>query len=208
MNSLGDKIKSLRRSLGLSQEQLANQVESTAKSIQRYETGRSRPDVHSLILLATFFDVSTDYLLGLNGIEGRLREEKNKITRQGQYNELYCRYLACINSKKIDETAVYYWIYFGDQDDYGGQSEWVGWADKEKTLEIRRLRPVEPRAAIEICTELRGRPMVLNSKADAEVFRVFGGNAIVKAEICKRYLPEFYEDYIGPNPEYRIWKDL
>ena len=201
MRSIGERIKSLRKALGLSQEQLASKIGNTVKSIQRYESGKFRPDVYNLIQLATFFDVSVDYLLGLNGIEGQIREEKDKILKNGQYNKLYRRYLDCINSTEIEEDVVYFWIELGEQDDYGGQTEWIGWANEEKTLEIRRLRPVDPRGAIEMCIHLSGKPMLLNNKEDAEVFRIFGGNAIVKAEICKKYLPEFYRDYIGPNPE-------
>ena len=41
---------------------------------------------------------------------------------------------------------------------------WGGWYDEEHTLEIRRLRPVQPRAAIKVCTKMFGRPMVLSGR--------------------------------------------
>ena len=37
MNGFGERLKELRLAAGLSQEKLANQLQSTAKSIQRYE---------------------------------------------------------------------------------------------------------------------------------------------------------------------------
>lgn len=208
MSSTGEKIKKLRTSIGLSQEQLAEELEISLKSVHRYESGKSRPDTHTIIKLATFFDVSSDYLLGLIGIKNQMKVEKNKVSKQGQYNQFYKRYLNCKNSADIDESAIYYWIYFGDKNDFGGQSEWVGWADEERTLEVRRLRPVIPQAAIKLCTSVYERPMLINSKADALIFRIFGGHAIVKADICKKYLPEFYEDYVGPSPERDVLKSI
>ncbi len=201
MKSLGEKIKKLRMAIGLSQEQLSESLEISVKSIQRYEAGKSRPDTHTLIKLATFFDVSADYLLGLIGIKAQMVEEENKIFQDGQYNALYKRYLDCKNHIAVDEESTYYWIYFGDNENFGGQTQWVGWANEEQTLEIRRLRPVIPQAAINMCTKVYEKPLVINSQADASIFRVFGGQAIVKADICKKYLPEFYEDYIVPTPE-------
>mgnify|MGYP002554070149 CR=1 FL=1 len=63
MKTIGQKIKSLRIALGLSREQLSEIIEVTHKSIYRYETGKSLPDTTALVKLATYFDVSTDYLL-------------------------------------------------------------------------------------------------------------------------------------------------
>ena len=65
----------------------------------------------------------------------------------------------------------------------------VGWYDEEHTLEIRRLRPVQPRAAIKVCTKMFGRPMVLNCVADIMAFFVYGGQAVVREDICKKYFP-------------------
>lgn len=63
MKTTGEKIKSLRIALGLSQEQLSETIDVAHKSIYRYETGKSLPDTTTLVKLATYFDVSTDYCL-------------------------------------------------------------------------------------------------------------------------------------------------
>ncbi|MNP75858.1 hypothetical protein D3C76_1729850 [compost metagenome] len=83
---------------------------------------------------------------------------------------------------------------------------WVGWADKNCKLEIRKLRKVYPEKAIEACTEVYGKPMVLNYEEDAIVFRMFGGQAIVKREICEQFLPEYLENFFSENPEVNIYK--
>ena len=89
MKTIGQKIKSLRIALGLSREQLSEIIEVTHKSIYRYETGKSLPDTTTLVKLATYFDVSTDYLLGLSGLKNQRKEEYGKIRQSGKYNEIY-----------------------------------------------------------------------------------------------------------------------
>lgn len=61
---LSDNILQLRKALGLSQEQLAEQVGVSRQSISKWETGQSAPELEKLILLSRVFGVSTDQLLG------------------------------------------------------------------------------------------------------------------------------------------------
>lgn len=81
MKTIGAKIKELRNALGLSQEELAIEIETTSKSIQRYEAGTSQPESCMLVKLATYFDVSTDYLLGSSGYSNQIEEVKNKVIK-------------------------------------------------------------------------------------------------------------------------------
>jgi len=50
--------------------------------------------------------------------------------------------------------------------------------------------------------------MFINSEADVKVFCMFGGHAIIRADICEKYLPEFCEDCVTPNPERKIIEAL
>lgn len=86
---------------------------------------------------------------------------------------------------------------------YGGQTEWCGWADENKTIEIRKLRPVIPEAAYKWCCQIYSKPMIISSEYDAVVFRIFGGQAIISREICDKFFPEFAE-FQGPNPEDKL----
>ena len=205
MNGFGDRLKELRLAVGLSQEKLANQLQITVKSIQRYESGY-RPDTYALVKLATYFNVSTDYLLGLKSYKELIKERKEILQGEDGYSELYSNYLNCLNNYEIVENATYYWIELED-DRIGGQTEWIGWFNEERTLEIRKLRPVEPKGAIAICTQINGKPMVINSQIDAKVFLIYGGQAIVREDICEEYLPEFLQDFIGPNPELKVFEE-
>ncbi len=62
---LQHRLKYLRETISLTQKQLADAVNTTRASIASYESGNNTPPAEVLISLATFFNVSTDYLLGL-----------------------------------------------------------------------------------------------------------------------------------------------
>lgn len=65
---LGKIIRELRKDKGLTQGQLAKIISSTQDTISLWELGKSYPDVVNLVKLAKFFNVSTDYMLGLKEI--------------------------------------------------------------------------------------------------------------------------------------------
>lgn len=66
---LSDNILQLRKALGLSQEQLAEQIGVSRQSISKWETGQSAPELDKLLALSRVFGVSTDALLGNNAPE-------------------------------------------------------------------------------------------------------------------------------------------
>lgn len=194
MKAFGENLKELRIASGLSQEKLAKQLDITVKSIQRYEKGFT-PDTYILIKLAKFFNVSTDYLLGVQSYIKQLDEKEDKLKGKNGYNELYSNYLKCINNYEITKEETYYWINLVDGC-IGGQTQYEGWADSEHKLEIRRLRPINPKIEVERCARVIGRHMVINSLLDVIIFCEYGGEAIIRKDICEKYLPEFLKDFI------------
>lgn len=60
---LSEKILALRKKSGLSQEELAYQLEVSRQSVSKWESGASIPDLERIIKLSSIFGVSTDYLL-------------------------------------------------------------------------------------------------------------------------------------------------
>lgn len=58
------RLKELRKKKGLSQQRLAMELNVNQNTISRYETGEREADYKTLIMLADYFDVSIDYLLG------------------------------------------------------------------------------------------------------------------------------------------------
>lgn len=63
---LADRILQFRKALGLSQEQLAEQIGVSRQSISKWETGQSTPELDKLVALSKVFGISTDELLGNN----------------------------------------------------------------------------------------------------------------------------------------------
>lgn len=63
---LGEKIKALRMNNGLSQVDLAKKLDVTKQCVSNWENENIMPSIDTLIKLANFFSVSTDYLLGLS----------------------------------------------------------------------------------------------------------------------------------------------
>lgn len=59
-------LKELRNEKGLSQKKLAEHIGASQKAIDFWEKGINEPKASYIIALANFFDVSSDYLLGLS----------------------------------------------------------------------------------------------------------------------------------------------
>ncbi len=64
--TLGEKLQMLRRSRGLSQEQLAAELDVSRQAISKWECGDSTPDLDKLRAICTYFGVTTDYLIWEN----------------------------------------------------------------------------------------------------------------------------------------------
>ena len=70
---LGTRIKELRKEFGLSQVELAAQMEVTKQTISNWENENIQPSIDMLVGLANVFNVTTDYLL--TGIPAPDQEE-------------------------------------------------------------------------------------------------------------------------------------
>lgn len=58
------RIKDLMREYGLNQVRLAEKVGVKQNTISAWLSGKKEPSIRSLWLLADFFEVSVDYLIG------------------------------------------------------------------------------------------------------------------------------------------------
>ncbi|MEW8993126.1 helix-turn-helix domain-containing protein [Clostridium sp.] len=68
MNTLGIRLKELRKKHGLTQKALADILLIDNSSISKYENDRAIPENELLQRIADFFSVSVDYLLGRSDI--------------------------------------------------------------------------------------------------------------------------------------------
>lgn len=60
---LNEKILSLRKKLGLSQEELAEKLNVSRQAVSRWEVGSAQPDASNVLQLSKLFGVTADYLL-------------------------------------------------------------------------------------------------------------------------------------------------
>lgn len=70
----GERLKQLRKEKGLTIEELAKEADLSRSTYAGYEKEHRKPPLDTLIKLSNYFDVPTDYILGLTD-----SKERNKI---------------------------------------------------------------------------------------------------------------------------------
>ena len=61
--NIAEKIVLLRKKKGISQEELANKLNTSRQAVSKWENNQSTPDLEKLVALSKYFNVTTDYLL-------------------------------------------------------------------------------------------------------------------------------------------------
>ena len=83
---MGENIRMLRSGKGITQEKLGYELGVSAQAVSRWENGASYPDISMLPIIADYFEVSLDELMG-RGKEMETCERealfKNVYTLQG-----------------------------------------------------------------------------------------------------------------------------
>lgn len=74
--NFGSNLKKLRRDRDMTQEQLANALGLSDRAISRYETNSAYPDIEMLPVIAGFFGVTVDTLLGVSSMESKARRQE------------------------------------------------------------------------------------------------------------------------------------
>ena len=80
-------LKTLRKQKRLTQRELADALHISQTSVSKYERGESEPDLEMVVLMADYFGVTVDYLLG--------SEEETE-----EYPEMYFSFLK--GAKELD----------------------------------------------------------------------------------------------------------
>lgn len=63
----GKKLKQARLNAGYTQQQIQDILKVNQTTLSRYESGEREPDYETLGILADFYEVSVDWLLGTKG---------------------------------------------------------------------------------------------------------------------------------------------
>ena len=83
---LNTQIKKYRSNMNLSQEELAEKVYVTRQTISNWENNKNYPDIHSLLLLSSLFNISLDQLIkgDINIMKEEIKEDElQKFNRYG-----------------------------------------------------------------------------------------------------------------------------
>ena len=104
---LAEHIKHYRKELGLSQEDLAERIYVSRQSVSNWETAKTYPDIHTLLLLADVFDTSLDAL-----VKGDLPKMKAIINEEdrARYNRDSTIFSALFVLMILAFIPLYVWL--------------------------------------------------------------------------------------------------
>ncbi|MEF9952176.1 MAG: helix-turn-helix transcriptional regulator [Clostridium sp.] len=93
MLGFNERLRELREDKDLTQDELADHLNITRYQLSNYETGKSEPNIQTLILLADYFNVSLDYLLCRTKVKMNLAFTQNKHSLLKEIENLLSNYL-------------------------------------------------------------------------------------------------------------------
>ena len=118
--AFGETLTALRKTRGLSQEQLAEELDLTRQTISKWERAESSPDISVLVEIADLFGVTLDALVRGQDVEQSSVERKGK---ESKYNRHAISYVAegggwivaifaFIITTLITGKMTFQWLYF------------------------------------------------------------------------------------------------
>lgn len=91
---IGKTIKDLRQKRGITQEEFSEAMHVSVQTVSRWENGVNAPDLSILAQLAVYFNVTADYLLGL--------ERRDTVTKLIKTTETF----EVASRKKAEELVL------------------------------------------------------------------------------------------------------
>ncbi len=87
--NIGMQIKNRRAQMNISQEELAQRVFVTRQTVSNWETEKSYPDIHSVLLLSQVFGTTVDALLKEDIAQMKSEINQNEIKRFNKYSGIF-----------------------------------------------------------------------------------------------------------------------
>ena len=85
---MGEFLKQLRKEKGLTQEELAEKFYTSSRTVSRWETGKTPPDLNTLIELADFYNVDIREIIDGERKENNMdKETKETLQKVAEYAE-------------------------------------------------------------------------------------------------------------------------
>lgn len=104
--TIADRIQSLRKSKGMSQEELADAVGVSRQAVSKWESEQTAPDLEKVVIMSDIFEVTTDYLL--KGIEPVKTDDHKTMA-----DVLDQKILTEKNGKRVKTAFKWFLIGFG-----------------------------------------------------------------------------------------------
>ena len=79
---IGSFLKELRKEKGITQEQLAERINVSGRTVSRWETGSNMPDISLLIEIAEFFEVSIPEIINGERKSETMKEEVREVAEK------------------------------------------------------------------------------------------------------------------------------
>lgn len=95
-----ERIKELRERHELSQREFAKKLHVSQTAVSQWETRRTSPDYKTLIAMADFFEVSTDFILGRTPNKQFLPDLKERVELNGEEKKVLQGYRAADNGTR------------------------------------------------------------------------------------------------------------
>ena len=83
---IGERLSEIRKNAGDKQEDLAEKLHVSVSTVRSWEQGRSNPDNDTLVEICRYYQVSSDYLLGVSNVDPvyEQRRRSSKLTAEEQ----------------------------------------------------------------------------------------------------------------------------
>lgn len=120
----GARLRNLRISSSMSQEDFGKVLNKSANNISQYETGKRQPDLDILKSISEYFNVSTDYLLGRTNDPLPVRDVEQDLHDEHDYS---AELEAFLNDQEM--TSMFY--------------DYENWTEEEKRNLLNILKGQE-----------------------------------------------------------------
>ena len=101
-----DNLRQIREKKNITQTKLSVDIEVSQELISHYETGKSKPNIETLIKLAEYFNCSTDYLIGRTNNPSTVKDLNTKDIKINNIIEKY-NSLSAENKKQFSNYLDY-----------------------------------------------------------------------------------------------------
>lgn len=190
--TFGERLKELRREKRLTQIQFAEAFQISNGTIGMWETNKRQPDQSTLVKLATFFGVTTDYLLG--------REEKKLINNEVELNDLYPvpllgKVVAGVPIESQENLEGYIYISYKPKENYfalrvQGDSM-INAGIRDKSILVVHKQTYAENGEIVVA--------MLNGESTVKRFKIFGNDIFLMPEN-----PAFEPIHVQKNDDFLI----